>query len=34
VYADGSVRLLRYSTPVAILLALADRRDGQIATAD
>jgi prepilin-type N-terminal cleavage/methylation domain-containing protein/prepilin-type processing-associated H-X9-DG protein len=34
VYADGSVRLLRYFTPVAVVVALADRRDGQSPTTD
>jgi prepilin-type N-terminal cleavage/methylation domain-containing protein len=33
-YADGSIRFLRYSTPVAILIALADRRDGQTPSTD
>jgi len=33
-YADGSVRLLRYSTPIPVVVALADRRDGQAPPAD
>jgi prepilin-type N-terminal cleavage/methylation domain-containing protein/prepilin-type processing-associated H-X9-DG protein len=33
-YADGSVRLLRYSTPVPVVIALADRRDGQTPPTD
>ena len=28
-YADGSVRPIRYDVPVAILMRLADRRDGE-----
>jgi prepilin-type N-terminal cleavage/methylation domain-containing protein/prepilin-type processing-associated H-X9-DG protein len=33
-FADGSVRLLRYSTPLPIVVALADRRDGQTPSTD
>jgi prepilin-type N-terminal cleavage/methylation domain-containing protein/prepilin-type processing-associated H-X9-DG protein len=33
-YADGSVRMLRYWTPIPIVVALADRRDGQTPSAD
>lgn len=33
-YADGSVRRLRYSTDAAVLVALTDRRDGVVTTAE
>ena len=33
-YADGSVRMLRYFTPIPVVVALADRRDGQTPITD